>query len=176
MSKITLYCHRKVNSIKGICGYQGTYHPWNHIIYGGIPTDFCHDNCLTKVCQDEADKCKYYDCRWLKNEDRDTLCVMCWEKMGFQDICEVCLSTRSKKENTQMWRRWGKPNSVWHLLMDLKKNYLLKKLSKWANKKCKTFNIHNVVFLKKIKKNYWRYHYFTPVYQKSWWYDLQFLR
>ena len=30
--------------------------------------------------------------------------------------------------------------------------------------------------LKKIKTNIWRYHYFTPVYQKSWWYDLQFLR
>ena len=27
-----------------------------------------------------------------------------------------------------------------------------------------------------LKKNTWRYHYFTPVYQKSWWYDLQFLR
>ena len=27
-----------------------------------------------------------------------------------------------------------------------------------------------------IKKNAWMYHYFTPVYQKSWWYDQQFLR
>ena len=27
----------------------------------------------------------------------------------------------------------------------------------------------------KIKDNTWRY-YFTPMYQKSWWYDLQFLR
>ena len=32
-------------------------------------------------------------------------------------------------------------------------------------------------FLKQTKKNTWRYHYFTYVYQKSWWYDdLQFLR
>ena len=31
-------------------------------------------------------------------------------------------------------------------------------------------------FYKKIKKNTWRYHYFTFVYQKSWWYGLQFLR
>ena len=31
-------------------------------------------------------------------------------------------------------------------------------------------------FFKKIKKKTWRYHYFTPMYQKSWWYDLQFLR
>ena len=30
-------------------------------------------------------------------------------------------------------------------------------------------------FLKKIKKNTCRYHYFTPVHQTSWWYDLQFL-
>ena len=29
-------------------------------------------------------------------------------------------------------------------------------------------------FLK--KKKIWRYHYLTPVYQKSWWYDLQLLR
>ena len=28
---------------------------------------------------------------------------------------------------------------------------------------------------KQIKKNTWRYHYFTPEYQKSW-YDLQFLK
>ena len=36
--------------------------------------------------------------------------------------------------------------SVWHLLTKLKNNYLLKKLLKWANKKCKNFNIYNVVF------------------------------
>ena len=38
--------------------------------------------------------------------------------------------------------------SVWHLLMNLKTNYLLKKPLKWANKKCKNFNIYNVVFFK----------------------------
>ena len=27
-----------------------------------------------------------------------------------------------------------------------------------------------------LKKNTWRYHHFTLVYQKFWWYDLQFLR
>ena len=41
--------------------------------------------------------------------------------------------------------------SVWHLLMNLKKNYLLKKLFKWANKKCKNFNIYNVIFFKTNK-------------------------
>ena len=66
--------------------------------------------------------------------------------------------------------------SVWHLLMNLKNNYLFKKLLKWANKKCKNFNIYNVVFFEKIKKNTRRYHYFTPVHQKSWCYDLQFLK
>ena len=30
-------------------------------------------------------------------------------------------------------------------------------------------------FKKTIKKNTWRYHYFTPMYQISSWYDLQFL-
>ena len=50
---------------------------------------------------------------------------------------------------------------VSHLLMNLKNNYLLKKLLKWANKQCKNFNL-----LKKIKKNTQRYHCFPNVYQK----------
>ena len=41
------------------------------------------------------------------------------------------------------------------------KKQLLKKLLKWTKKK--------------RKKSTWRY-YFTTVYQKPWWYDLQFLR
>ena len=48
--------------------------------------------------------------------------------------------------------------SFWHLLMNLKNNYLLTKLLKWANKKRKNFNIYNIVFFKKIKRNTWRYH------------------
>ena len=68
---------------------------------------------------------------------------------------------------------------------ELEKQIFIKKLLKWANKKQSNFNmpVKNKViltftmlhFLKKIKKNTWRYHYFTPVYQKSQ-YDLQFLR
>ena len=34
----------------------------------------------------------------------------------------------------------------WHLLMNLKKQIIIKKLLKWANKKQNNFNIHNVVF------------------------------
>ena len=49
--------------------------------------------------------------------------------------------------------------------MNLRNNYLLKKLLKWVNKK-----------YKKIKKNNWRYHRFTFIYQKPKWYNLQFLR
>ena len=55
----------------------------------------------------------------------------------------------------------------------------------WKNylKNCWSEPIKNVriliftmlYFSKKVKKNTWRYHYFTPVYQNSWWYDLQFL-
>ena len=62
-----------------------------------------------------------------------------------------------------------------------------KKLLKWANKNSKNFNIYNVVFFNisifrmlclflKIKKKTWRYPNFAPAYQKSWWYDLHFLR
>ena len=67
--------------------------------------------------------------------------------------------------------------SVWHLLINLKNNYLLKK-NCWSGpmKNVRILIFTMLYFLKKIKKNTWRYNYFTPVYQKSWWYDLQFLR
>ena len=65
--------------------------------------------------------------------------------------------------------------SVWHLLMNVKNNYLFTKPLKWANKKYKKFENKNDIFKKKIWKNIWRY-YFTSVYKKSWSYDLQFLR
>ena len=43
--------------------------------------------------------------------------------------------------------------------------------------KNKIILISTMLHLKiKNKKNTWRYHYFTPVQQKSWWYDLHFLR
>ena len=58
--------------------------------------------------------------------------------------------------------------SFWQLMVNLKSKYLLKKLLKWANKKQNNFNIYNVTFF--LKKN------FTPVYQKSQWHDLQFLK
>ena len=68
---------------------------------------------------------------------------------------------------THMWRRWGTPqNFCLSFIDELEKQLFIKKLLKWANKKCKNLNIYNVV-LKKIKKNTWRYHYFTPVNQKS---------
>ena len=54
--------------------------------------------------------------------------------------------------------------TVWHLLMNLKNNYLLKKTVEVLN-----FNIYNVVFLKKKKKkkkSTWKFNYFTPAYQK----------
>ena len=53
--------------------------------------------------------------------------------------------------------------------MNLKNNCLLKKLLKWANKKCKNLNVYNPVFFLKKEK--------TPVDVKtSQLYDLQFLR
>ena len=59
--------------------------------------------------------------------------------------------------------------SVWHLLMNLKSNYLLKKLLKWANKNVRIL-IFTILYLKKKKernKNTRRFHYFTRVCQKS---------
>ena len=43
--------------------------------------------------------------------------------------------------------------SFWYLLMNLKNNYLSKKVLKWANKKQKNFNIQNVAFSEKGHRN-----------------------
>ena len=58
--------------------------------------------------------------------------------------------------------------SFWYLLMNLKNKYLLKNC--WGGPiKNKIVLIFTMLhFLKKIKKNTWRYHYFTTVYQKLW--------
>ena len=58
-----------------------------------------------------------------------------------------CLSA-SQKSHTCQERGAHLRISLWGLLMNLENIYLLKKL---MNKKCKNFNIHNVVFFKKIK-------------------------
>ena len=66
--------------------------------------------------------------------------------------------------------------SVWHLSINLKNNHLLKNCWSGPIKNVRILIFSMLYFLKKIKKNTWRYHYFTSAYQKSWWYDLQFLR
>ena len=43
--------------------------------------------------------------------------------------------------------------TVWYLLMNLKNSYLFKKLLKWANKKCKNFNICCILFSKNKEKH-----------------------
>ena len=80
------------------------------------------------------------------------------------------VGTEKDKNHTREEGRAHPRISVWHSLMNLKNNYLLKKLLKWANKKCKYFNIYKNK--KELKKNTWRYHYFMPVYLQSSWYDL----
>ena len=67
--------------------------------------------------------------------------------------------------------------SVWNLLINKKHNYLLKKLLKWANKKCKNFNIYTVYFFKKNKEKHLdldKLFFYICAPKKSW-YDLQFL-
>ena len=60
-----------------------------------------------------------------------------------------------KLKITHRRRRWGTPQNFCLAFIDKfeKNNYLLKKLSKWADKKCKNLKIYDVVsFLKKIKE------------------------
>ena len=85
---MAIHCHRKINSIMCVCGYVGTYHACDHVINGTITICPCPDNC--KVCQEEIDKCEYYDGRWQKKKkDGYTVCGMCMEKLGCWAICEA---------------------------------------------------------------------------------------
>ena len=56
------------------------------------------------------------------------------------------------------------------------KNYSLKNCWSGPIKNVRILIFTMLYFLKKNKENTWSYRYFTPVYLKSWWYDLQFLR
>ena len=101
---------------------------------------------------------------WSKNQDYDK-----------QKTAQESTTTKSKK--THICEGGGHLRiSFWHLLMNLKNSFLCIWLL--ANQIYKNLNIYNLVFfLKRIKKNNTqRYHYFIPVYQKSWGYDLQFLK
>ena len=49
--------------------------------------------------------------------------------------------------------RWSTPQNLYlAFIKELEKQLFIKKLLKWANKKCKNFNIYNIVFKKKEKK------------------------
>ena len=73
--------------------------------------------------------------------------------------------TVNKWKITHIWRNI----SIWHLLMNLRNNYLFNKLLMWANK-----NVRILIFTIKHPIDTRWYHYFTPMYQKSWWwYDRQ---
>lgn len=54
MSKITLYCHREVNSVMCICGYVGTNHTCDFVLYATMTIDFYPKN--LKVFQEEVNK------------------------------------------------------------------------------------------------------------------------
>ena len=49
-----------------------------------------------------------------------------------------------------VWQREGTPQNFCVKFIDkLEKQLFIKKTVKWANKKCKNFNIYNVVFFQK---------------------------
>ena len=89
---------------------------------------------------------------------------------SFYLVRDVCLNFWAHMQRCTLFTSIVKP---W-FTDKLEKQLFIKKTVEVSQKK--KINIYHVAFLKKIKKNTWRYHYFTPVYQKSWWYDLKFLR
>ena len=84
----------------------------------------------------------------------------------------ISFSVGFVKKITHMWGGWGTPQNLFGIYWRTWKTTIhKKKLFKWANK-----NVRILIFTMHFKKITTRYHYFTPVYQESWWYDLQFLR
>ena len=76
-----------------------------------------------------------------------------------------------------MWR-WDTPQNFSLAFIDeLEKQIFIKK-DCWSGpiKNVRILIFTVLYFLKKIKKKPWRYHYFTPGYQISWWYNLWFMR
>ena len=69
-------------------------------------------------------------------------------------LCVYILFEHAKKNCTHVKKVGNNSEFLFgiYLLVNLKNNYLLKML-KWANKKCKDFNISMLYFFKKIKKN-----------------------
>ena len=61
------------------------------------------------------------------------------------NLCMNIHKTTTKKSHTYKEDGAYLRISVWHLLMNLKNIYIYK-LLKWANKKCKNFDIYNVMF------------------------------
>ena len=57
------------------------------------------------------------------------------------------------KKITHMWRTWSTPqNFCLEFIDELEKQLFIKKNVKWASKKCKNFNVYNVVYFLKRKE------------------------
>ena len=70
----------------------------------------------------------------------------------FQALCKMsnfCGKKKKKKSHTCEECGAHLRILVWHLLMSRTWKTTIKNLLKWANKKCKTFNIYNVVYILK---------------------------
>ena len=75
-----------------------------------------------------------------------------------------------------MWRRRGTPQDLFGIYWWTWKTTIYHKNCWSGSRKNVRISIFTLsYFFRKKIKNIWRYHYFTPVYQKSWWYDLQVL-
>ena len=69
------------------------------------------------------------------------------------DVDKKHIGKLIRKNHTQ--RKWGTPqNLCLALIYELEKQLFIKKTVKWANKKCKNFNIYNVVFFQTNKEKH----------------------
>ena len=58
-------------------------------------------------------------------------------------------------QKSHTWKRWGTTQNLFlAFLHELEKQLFIKKLLKWANKKCKNFNTYNAAFFKNNKEKH----------------------
>ena len=71
------------------------------------------------------------------------------------------------KKITNMWKKWGTPQNFFLAFIDELEKQLFIKKNFWSGpiKNIRTLIFTMLYFKKKIKKNTWRYHYFTSAHQ-----------
>ena len=89
MTTVKIVFHEKLNAIRCVCGYIGTFHECKEKIQGKIIFVRCSEkNC--SACQENIERDEYNMLRWGTDRDGYLVCGTCYDKLGTNEICENC--------------------------------------------------------------------------------------